>query len=282
MFACDSSDDEDIFEASALDCHAASVEVEDICGQTLTLSQQMRPQDLAPLFTEEWTGSQVWVASVELSHYLERQWRFLAPPSRGPPVVLELGAGCGLAGLTTCLLGASVVATDLDPMVPLLDRNGDSNLSECQRARYHAEVLSWGDADAMVTLQKKLAAMTQQNEEESGGALERSGGPDLIVVSDCLNPIYGEESYELLARTVLGMRGPSSLLLLAYQKRGPGSEILLETFFRHLGAAATGPRVAFAGPLAAGVGDDVVSRHQVFMSEGEVMIFAVQLAASSL
>ncbi|OAE20267.1 hypothetical protein AXG93_4010s1040 [Marchantia polymorpha subsp. ruderalis] len=54
--------------------------------------------------------------------------------------VIELGAGCGLAGLGMALLGCDVVVTDQIEVLPLLLRNVERNLS---RAKYTASDCSY-------------------------------------------------------------------------------------------------------------------------------------------
>ena len=42
----------------------------------------------------------------------------------------------------------------------------------------------------------------------------RYGPFDVVWVSDCLNPIYGVDSYEKLARSVLHLAGPNTCVFL--------------------------------------------------------------------
>ena len=60
MFDCGDSE----FESTVLDARATTVEVRLRSGRRLLISQQLEPRDLAPLFEDEWTGSQ---ASTPLS-----------------------------------------------------------------------------------------------------------------------------------------------------------------------------------------------------------------------
>ena len=80
-------------------------------GRVLRLSQQMEPQDLAPLFEDEWTGSQIWPCSERLASLIETRVAAGAMDLAGRDVI-ELGSGCGLVALTACVLGARVAATD--------------------------------------------------------------------------------------------------------------------------------------------------------------------------
>ena len=70
-------------------------------------------------FGPEGFASTVWDSSIVASRWAERQG---AGFWEGAPV-LELGAGCGLLACTLAALGAAVVATDLPPNLPLLQKN---------------------------------------------------------------------------------------------------------------------------------------------------------------
>ena len=50
------SDDEFEFGTTVVDAGATSLKV-NVLGQSFTLSQQLEPKDLAPLFSDEWTGN---------------------------------------------------------------------------------------------------------------------------------------------------------------------------------------------------------------------------------
>jgi Lysine methyltransferase len=70
------------------------------------------------------TGFQIWDGAVWLTRYLEQNPALL----RNHPRVLELGAGCGVVGISAALLGAPhVLLTDLPELLPLLQSNIDRN-----------------------------------------------------------------------------------------------------------------------------------------------------------
>ena len=72
------------------------------------------------------SGQYVWPAAESLSRYLCEHWSDLASHA-----VVELGAGCWMAGIATAKMGdpsASVVFTDHDPgAVSLLEENAELN-----------------------------------------------------------------------------------------------------------------------------------------------------------
>ncbi|XP_076957569.1 uncharacterized protein LOC143633105 [Bidens hawaiensis] len=76
-------------------------------------------------------GTTVWDASMVLVKYLEkncRKGRFCPSKLKGKRVI-ELGAGCGVAGFGMALLGCDVVSTDQVEVLPLLMRNVERNTS---------------------------------------------------------------------------------------------------------------------------------------------------------
>jgi predicted nicotinamide N-methyase len=56
--------------------------------------------------------------------------------------VIELGAGCGLAGLGMALLGCDVVTTDQVEVLPLLLRNVERNKSWISQSNSDSGLLS--------------------------------------------------------------------------------------------------------------------------------------------
>ena len=69
-------------------------------------------------------GNTVWDGSIALSKQLERIYGQSALQGKS---LVELGAGCGLVGLVASVLGAKVVLTDLENMVPHLQQNVKCN-----------------------------------------------------------------------------------------------------------------------------------------------------------
>lgn len=119
-------------------------------------------------------------------------------------VCMELGAGCGLAGLVAAARGVArtVILTDLPAAVPLLERNiallgrGGARVTSVI-----AQPLVWGCAlDAMPLL---------------------VGARVLLLCSDCLLP-YSVDAFPLLADTiarVLHGAAPASVCMLSYEER---------------------------------------------------------------
>lgn len=169
-------------------------------GRSYALSETLRSYQLAPIFTDAWTASRVWEASRFLA---ERLVRFSSESPATFDVsagqsVLELGSGCGLAGLVAADLGADVLLTDQQEALDLLQRNVEANAaSENERARLHVSEFVWG----------------------SDWTPPRSSY-HYILVSDCINPIYGQESWRNLARSIDRFSDQETVTYLAHEARG--------------------------------------------------------------
>lgn len=87
-------------------------------------------------------------------------------------------------------------------MVPLIEKNSALNLTDDEKSVFESRVLSWGVA------------------EDIKGALQAHGEVDILLGCDLLNPIYGEESFVLLAKTISEIAwSDSTVVLLAYECR---------------------------------------------------------------
>ena len=110
------------------------------------------------------TGSVIWDAGKVLAKYLERQ-RILAKTTNRHLRLIELGSGCGVAGISSIqLLRASVplgqnpafqfILTDIEKMLPLLQQNLCNNPppfpyainpeeDDPAKANLHVKALQW-------------------------------------------------------------------------------------------------------------------------------------------
>ena len=110
--------------------------------------------------------------------------------------VVELGAGTGVVGVMASYLGASVVVTDLDSLVPLLAHNINKNSNIMSAGSISARPLCWGSEPDTDLLH-----------------------PDFLILANC---IYYESSLETLLETVLTLTsaGRSETVILAcYEER---------------------------------------------------------------
>eukprot|EP01098_Paradermamoeba_levis_P012897 TRINITY_DN5746_c0_g1_i1.p1 TRINITY_DN5746_c0_g1~~TRINITY_DN5746_c0_g1_i1.p1 ORF type:complete len:209 (-),score=54.24 TRINITY_DN5746_c0_g1_i1:151-777(-) len=92
------------------------------------------------------TGTKVWKGSEVLFRYIQHnKKKFSFQGKRW----LELGAGCGLLGISLCISGATVVMTDMGVMIPLLEQNANLNLSSDLELNKNFSVkeLNWENDD---------------------------------------------------------------------------------------------------------------------------------------
>ncbi|XP_067851817.1 EEF1A lysine methyltransferase 3-like [Heptranchias perlo] len=85
-------------------------------------------------------GTMVWDAALGLCQYFEEQrMRF------SQRKVIELGAGTGILGILTVLLGGDVTITDKPELLKRIERNVSVNIPSSCRPRVKVCALSWGD-----------------------------------------------------------------------------------------------------------------------------------------
>ena len=131
----------------------------------------------------------------------------------------------GLCGLAAALVwGASVVLTDLGPIVPGLEVNATLNHGELLR-RHGAEVvcgmLDWTKPDEIRLGRDGFSTVGggAAGEDVRVGVLSPRTHPvDVILAADT---VYAEEHPELLTRTILTWlkAGPGSRVLITYPAR---------------------------------------------------------------
>ena len=161
----------------------------------------------APLFSDEWLGTELWPAAKVLAGHLEQQREALGLANL---LVVELGAGTGACGLAAALLGSEeVLLTDKPSLLPSLERNARAN-GACPSVR--------------------CAALEWHSVATAGLGDEVPCGADLVLMSDCLNPVYGPNHASGLAWTLrallsrraetLSEHASEPLGLLAQTRRG--------------------------------------------------------------
>jgi predicted nicotinamide N-methyase len=100
----------------------------------------------------------VWPAAPFLARFLARHWNRRDPllhlPSQTRVRVLELGAGCGLVGLTAAQMDGctEVVMTDHDPGTLKLIEEGVARNGPRLRAACRAVLLEWGKGEVVASL----------------------------------------------------------------------------------------------------------------------------------
>nr|ACG46925.1 tumor-related protein [Zea mays] len=150
-------------------------------------------------------GTTVWDASMVFVKFLEknsRKGRFCPSKLKGKRVI-ELGAGCGLAGFGMALLGGDVTTTDQAEVLPLLMRNVERNRSWISQSN--------PDSDSVGSI--TVAELDWGNKEH----IKAVEPPfDYIVGTDV---VYSEHLLQPLMETITALSGPKTKILLGYEIR---------------------------------------------------------------
>ncbi|KAG0619012.1 hypothetical protein M758_4G109100 [Ceratodon purpureus] len=128
-------------------------------------------------------ASTVWDSAIVLAKYLEK-W----PETVVGKQCIELGAGCGLAGIAAAALGAKkTILTDFPENLPLLDRNAAANsLTDV----VSTAPLTWGSELALEVLKF-----------------------DVVLATDIM---YYDDAVEPLLVTLQGLSGKNTKIFMAY------------------------------------------------------------------
>ncbi|XP_060169617.1 uncharacterized protein LOC132600456 [Lycium barbarum] len=190
--------------------HTSAIYIE-VLGHQLQFCQDPNSKHL---------GTTVWDASMVLVKFLERncrKGRFSPSKLRGKRVI-ELGAGCGVAGFGMALLGSDVVSTDQTEVLPLLMRNVERNTSRIMQ--------TISDPDSFGSIQ--AAELDWGNETH----IKAVGPPfDYIIGTDV---VYAEHLLEPLLQTIIALSGPKTTILLGHEIRSTNvHEKMLETWKRN-------------------------------------------------
>jgi hypothetical protein len=236
---------------------------ESACIEVGGLSLRLATADdgsMEPLFSDVWLGTELWPAARVLIAYLEGEPAVVE--GRG---VLELGAGTGACGLAAAVLGARrVVLTDKPSLLPTLQHNVDANLRAINAADVACEPLEWSAAVVM------------------DGPI---GDADVVLMSECLNPVYGDQHASALAATLHTVLrraaasrpadAPAPLGLLSQTRRGEG--VAESVFFEEcarFGLVATLVTEALPGEQ---VGTLCATERPLAMQHGIITIHAIHL-----
>ncbi|XVF88957.1 hypothetical protein PTKIN_Ptkin19aG0093100 [Pterospermum kingtungense] len=131
-----------------------------------------------------------------------RKGRFCPSKLKGKRVI-ELGAGCGVAGFGMALLGCDVVSTDQIEVVPLLRRNVERNTSRIM------QMISNSDSFGSI----QVAELDWGNEDH----IKVVAPPfDYIIGTDV---VYAEHLLEPLLQTIIALSGPKTTIMLGHEIR---------------------------------------------------------------
>lgn len=122
------------------------------------------------------SGQYLWPAATAAGNYLIENWEEVASDQ-----VLELGAGCGLAGIVAFKLPGvqHVVWTDYDRgSLQLITENVDDN---CSFGSYHIHFLEWG---------KRIGEDVRQENAYPTDGFRLVVGSDLIYCKEVIEPLF--------------------------------------------------------------------------------------------
>ncbi|KAF9025285.1 hypothetical protein CPC16_002665 [Podila verticillata] len=183
-------------------------------------------------------GSTIWDAAIVLSKYLEKSKLYAASKEKSIKV-LELGSGTGIVGLAVARLMSAkgipgtVVLTDKESVVPLLQKNALKNVSK--GVKVMAQVLDWEVISGIKAIDAKESA-EESTKVEVGSVASVESTPfvnmdwDLVILSDC---IWVPGLYASLVGTIETLvTMPATQLLIAFEKRNFSEEM---EFFAKLG-----------------------------------------------
>ncbi|KAF1886660.1 hypothetical protein Lal_00045895 [Lupinus albus] len=149
-------------------------------------------------------GTSVWPCSLVLVKFIDR-WAPLTTPENPYSHLIdfrskravELGTGCGVAGMGLFLLGLTdIVLTDISPVMPALKRNLKVNKRVLGKNLKHS-VLYWNNIDQIRALNPPF---------------------DFVIATDV---VYIEESVGLLVSAMEALVSENGVVLLGYQVRSP-------------------------------------------------------------
>ncbi|KAK8597606.1 hypothetical protein V6N13_095008 [Hibiscus sabdariffa] len=183
-------------EVDRLNSPSTSVITFEVLGHQLQFAQDPNSKHL---------GTTVWDTSTVFAKFLEkncRKGRFCPSKLKGKRVI-ELGAGCGVAGFGMALLGCDVVSTDQIEVVPLLRRNVERNTSRIMQMNSNSD--SFGSI--------KVAELDWGNEDH----IKAVAPPfDYVIGTDV---VYAEHLVEPLLRTIIALSGPKTTIMLGHEIR---------------------------------------------------------------
>ena len=185
------------------------------CGRALKLAQDSKSAQC---------GSMVWEVAVIVAKLVD-QGVFGDVDGKW---CLELGSGCGLAGMAFALKGCHVVYTDLPELVPHLSLNVERNLG-----RSNIVAFDWTEA-----LPKRL----------------QETHFDIILATDC---VYHSHLVAPFLAALRAVSSPTATLLLVYERR---DHLVIADFEDQLKKSFKVKRAITNAKLKSIVGDKILDR----------------------
>jgi protein N-lysine methyltransferase METTL21D len=155
-------------------------------------------------------GAVVWDASVVFSKYMECNAKDFEPSKLGGKTVLELGSGCGLAGIAFMLRGALVTCTDMEKVTTnLTERNVLNIYTQIKLEREsNGETVS-----NSILLRPSVVSVDWTHPDRNPNLLEVY---DYVLLTDC---VFSMELVDDLVRTILHYSGPKTTIICCHEIR---------------------------------------------------------------
>ncbi|KEH39196.1 putative lysine methyltransferase, S-adenosyl-L-methionine-dependent methyltransferase [Medicago truncatula] len=167
-----------------------------VAGTTLSLHQNNLSMHV---------GTSVWPCSLVLVKFIDR-WIHTPPNTTNPYThllnfqskrAIELGCGCGVAGMGLYLLGLTdIILTDIPPVMPALKKNLKSNKPVLKKNLKYS-ILYWNNKDQINAVNPPF---------------------DFVVAADV---VYIEESVPEFVNAMEVLVAEDGVVLLGYQIRSP-------------------------------------------------------------
>ena len=149
-------------------------------------------------------GCTVWDGSIALAKMFENDLEIIENLKRFN--ILELGAGCGLVGLTLLHLGAKyVLLTDMEVCLPTLNENVFKNTQTSMRDRVQVMPYVWGEVTTALT--------------------KRQGKFDIIVAAEVL---YDEVNSRLLAQSAVQLLAKNGIMFVSMGRNRNGEATFVD------------------------------------------------------
>ncbi len=156
-------------------------------------------------------GAVVWDASVVFSKYMECNAKDFDTSKITGKTVLELGSGCGLAGIAFMMRGAVVTFTDMEKVTTsLTDRNVQAIYTQlkCERE-------SNGETIPTAPLSKPMIVSVDWTDQQPNYE-QLQTAYDFILLTDC---VFSMDLVDDLVRTIMYYAGPKTTVMCCHEIR---------------------------------------------------------------
>lgn len=174
----------------------------ELFGHLISLAQR-------PVISELGHGACVWDASIIFAKYVEISRDFTVSVMRGKSV-LELGSGCGLAGISLMLRGAAVTMTDLEAVT--------SQLTQPNAMRIYHKFIGMGNVGGVPLIRPIVTSIdwTQHASTNNDSDSSLHTTYDYILLTDC---VFSRSLVHELVSTIRKYSGLKSEVICCHEVR---------------------------------------------------------------